>query len=797
MKAQVPFQKITYPASRYLGAELDMTHDGKYLATLDSAPSATANDVQIYELIDGQYELAAVQRFTFEVTNLKFSADGSKLLVGEGLSSIFRTATLSIMELADGGGWIKNPTIISDPAEPSAATGTSLAYSADGSRVALSIGSAGQVYIYDILSTTEAVQLGEPLTGAPFSTYFGGHVSLSEDGSRLAVSTSNPSITEVYEYIDNEWQAIYMVEGASGLNRLSLDGKSLLVSNRKRLTIHSQDTSGDWTSSASVELFTNTSFTWNLITCSFFPEYGHLSVGMLNATDQETKFASLDLFEDQWLERRGSLFDTHYTDYGGINVATSIDGSLLATSRQRANNDKGEIYVFNDLEGSAIGIAAYRDKNRNGIFDADEKFFTDCDFTINDDLMLIALEDYNYASAFGPSHTLRVNYDEDIYMATTADTYVFDHQSETITRHVFGLDFINPIAQSSIVSYNSLMLCNTSDDNKIIVHNTGTEAIYVEIEMNYSDISLLSSSADIISEQDSMILVRTPIIEPGEKYRITNVFQMPNELATGNLIDLHLSATTFDADNDQEVSTTDVDASFILRCSYDPNDKAVFPAGQTEELWTLIDQDLVYRVRFQNTGNFPATSVVVRDLISENLDLSTFRILESSHPLTQVSVRERLAEFKFENIMLADSVSNEPESHGYVTFSIRPVSDISDYTEIENTANIYFDFNAAIVTNTTISNMVEMFPVSSVNEGAEDDNTSHVYPNPVTNKLMIDINNRSTVSLYDANGQISKEIDLEAGDSAIDVQDLSPGIYHLRVTDRMTSNNVYHTFVKM
>ena len=57
--------------------------------------------------------------------------------------------------------------------------------------------------------------------------------------------------------------------------------------------------------------------------------------------------------------------------------------------------------------------------------------------------------------------------------------------------------------------------------------------------------------------------------------------------------------------------------------------------------------------------------------------------------------------FNFPNINLPDSNSNEPGSHGYVQFKIRAKNNIVIGDVLSNTANIYFDFNAPIITNTT------------------------------------------------------------------------------------------------
>ena len=51
--------------------------------------------------------------------------------------------------------------------------------------------------------------------------------------------------------------------------------------------------------------------------------------------------------------------------------------------------------------------------------------------------------------------------------------------------------------------------------------------------------------------------------------------------------------------------------------------------------------------------------------------------------------------------MLPDSTCCEEDSHGLVSYLIRPLPDLDPGTVIENTAYIYFDNNPPIITNTT------------------------------------------------------------------------------------------------
>ncbi|MBC5992017.1 DUF7619 domain-containing protein [Pontibacter cellulosilyticus] len=164
--------------------------------------------------------------------------------------------------------------------------------------------------------------------------------------------------------------------------------------------------------------------------------------------------------------------------------------------------------------------------------------------------------------------------------------------------------------------------------------------------------------------------------------------------------------------------TDDEEAEVSEEClpiidSYDPNDKLVSPVGLTEENYTPTGAALKYKIRFQNTGTDVAYRVVVVDTLSENLDLSTLELGSTSHTARfEVSGKGKpVLTWTFDNIMLSDSTTNEPGSHGYIQFSIKPKADLAEKTAVENFADIFFDFNSPVRTNTTVNRIYDMPPV--------------------------------------------------------------------------------------
>lgn len=137
--------------------------------------------------------------------------------------------------------------------------------------------------------------------------------------------------------------------------------------------------------------------------------------------------------------------------------------------------------------------------------------------------------------------------------------------------------------------------------------------------------------------------------------------------------------------------------------SYDPNDKQVFgPDGHSADgPISANTMDLSYLIRFQNTGTDTAFNIIVRDTIDAQLDMSTFEIKASSHPVQAHILESRIVEFLFSNILLVDSFHNERLSHGFVEYAIRRKPNLSIGSVIRNMAHIYFDFNLPVATNRT------------------------------------------------------------------------------------------------
>ena len=203
-----------------------------------------------------------------------------------------------------------------------------------------------------------------------------------------------------------------------------------------------------------------------------------------------------------------------------------------------------------------------------------------------------------------------------------------------------------------------------------------------------------------------------------------------------------------------------------IRDSYDPNDKQVSPSGVGTGKLVKHKVPLDYLIRFQNTGTDTAYKVVIIDTLDQNLDLSTLEFGASSHPykIEFTGSGKPILKLTFDKINLVDSFTNEPKSHGFVSFKITPYDSIPNGTLVKNSADIYFDFNLPIKTNTTQVSIDDRLPtgatlsfVTALKEQKNNYEAIYVYPNPfntITNFEFVYNTKATQLIVYNINGEL-------------------------------------------
>ena len=196
---------------------------------------------------------------------------------------------------------------------------------------------------------------------------------------------------------------------------------------------------------------------------------------------------------------------------------------------------------------------------------------------------------------------------------------------------------------------------------------------------------------------------------------------------------------------------------------------------------------MTYTINFQNTGTAPAVNVVLIDTLSNKVDLSTLQVLASSHDYVLSLDNLGILNCRYSNIMLPDSNTNEPESHGYLMYSVKLLPGLAEGTEIENTAHIYFDFNEAVVTNTTLNTIDYSVSVNDLNT---EHATILLYPNPFKDYVMVEItgigNEPLEIAIFDISGRKVLHESAMNNKFKIDRNSLNSGIYVYEITQGNT-----------
>ena len=308
--------------------------------------------------------------------------------------------------------------------------------------------------------------------------------------------------------------------------------------------------------------------------------------------------------------------------------------------------------------------------------------------------------------------------------------------------------------------------------NRVFYKNNGSQNISTGTITFTKDnlISITSTSPATTSNTTGFTYTFTNLAAGASGF-IDVLMQVPT-IPTVSLGTILTNSASISVASDAASSNNNENLSQTIVGSYDPNDKTE-SHGEKILFSTFGANDyLNYTIQFENTGTANAVNVKVTDVLDARLDQTSIRMINASSPNVVKKVENTLT-WDFNGIELPPSVANTQIGHGFINFTIKPKPGFAVGDIIFNKANIYFDFNPAIITNNCKTEFVATLK--------SDDfvfNNFNFYPNPVENTLTIS-NNFIIDSLEISSllGQtiLNKKInDLQ---SVIDLSSLSSGVY--------------------
>lgn len=357
-------------------------------------------------------------------------------------------------------------------------------------------------------------------------------------------------------------------------------------------------------------------------------------------------------------------------------------------------------------KANTVKGSVFFDKNVNGIKDSDETYF---------DKVLVKSQKQNNTVASAPFNGSFYN---DVDTGTYITNVLIDNSYFNVTpsdkfssfSDYFKTDSVS-FAIQPVVNRKDLtitvFLLNGSRPGfpisyKIVYQNIGTQEILDGTVLFIKDrrLSLISTSPQYSYINDDTIQWRYSQLLPYDTSSIQINFTVARP-PVANIADTLASLVIVNpVVGDKTPSNNMAIARERLRGSYDPNDKEESHGGQIARQQIIDSNYLTYTIRFQNTGNDTAFNVVVRDTLSDKLDWNTLEMVTASHGY-KLNIENNKCIWCLNNILLPDSNVNEPASHGYIVYRIKPKRTLTAGDVINNTASIYFDFNLPVLTNTS------------------------------------------------------------------------------------------------
>ncbi|WP_026704567.1 DUF7619 domain-containing protein [Flavobacterium soli] len=443
----------------------------------------------------------------------------------------------------------------------------------------------------------------------------------------------------------------------------------------------------------------------------------------------------------------------------------------------------------------SIQLVAFVDENNNGIKEANEINYNKGTFNyiVNDSEVEVVSQTSNgnfyifpenLSDSYILSFVVFPELQEYFSSGTGFGNVVYDSESTNI--YYFPIANIQPYTdvEVSIVPSQDPVPGFTYS-NTISYKNNGVTAASGTLEFTHDTALTLSN----ISQEGT---TSTP---NGFTYSYTDL--LPNEIRS---IVVDLTVATIPtvslgqvlSNTAQSINSSDIESdnnifelSQTVVGSYDPNDKLEAHGGAIE-FDTFDENDyLFYTIRFQNTGTANAQFVRLVDNLDAQLDETTLRMINASHEYALTRNEANLV-WKFDAINLPPEMNDAAGSNGFVQFKIKPKPGFVIGDIIPNTAEIYFDYNPAIITNTFNTEFTETLETQQFNAA-----DLLVYPNPSNGMVYINTQNTTEnlkeINVHDVLGKIILSTkNLSSKQSSLNVGSLAKGVYMVEIT---TENN--------
>lgn len=347
-----------------------------------------------------------------------------------------------------------------------------------------------------------------------------------------------------------------------------------------------------------------------------------------------------------------------------------------------------------------ISGRTYADWNNDGVYTSADTALSNILITTNNSaLRSISGNDsgrYFMYSAPG-AYTLNANSPHPYYQFLPAT------HTATITQYtdtIRGKDFrLRPLFNFIDVAVNFSALDNARPGHiahyKVTVKNFGPVATPIDVGLKLPPLTTYNTitGATVTVNAPDSITIAMGNVNPWQTKTALLFLNVSTSAVAGDKLRYYPRAYPYATDTLKY--NNDDTLIQIVRASFDPNEKEV---NANKQVVADTSKALVYTIHFQNTGTDTAFYVRIADTLSAKLNANSFNFIDASHTVT-TEIKNNVLNFIFNPIALPDSTHNEPLSHGFVKFSIKPASPVNIADTIYNRSAIYFDFNSPVITN--------------------------------------------------------------------------------------------------
>lgn len=371
---------------------------------------------------------------------------------------------------------------------------------------------------------------------------------------------------------------------------------------------------------------------------------------------------------------------------------------------------------------------------------------------------------------------------EQLEVHPTKPYWIATPASQTVSVPATGIDFalqLNPAAKDLSVDLTNIAVLRPGFDAHYVLtwrNNIPVPATGVSLRLEYTPdlLEWLSATPAPTTQGGGVLTWDLGDVAASAVGNIVLKFVVPASDTLGTSICTTAAITP--AASDLSPTDNSRQSCQTVVGSFDPNDKQAEPSGKITVAQLAEKQPITYTVRFQNTGNFPATFVRIADTLQQTFDPASFQLLSASHPCTWTLRGQGVVEFMFNNIQLPPVTTDEPGSHGFVRYSVQPRQDLPIGTALYNTAHIFFDYNAPVVTNTTAT-VVGLVRTTDLADGVS---PLHLTPNPASHLVQVETGeSQGELVVQDAAGRVVLRQMIDHTRSTFSVENFAQGLYQV------------------